>query len=216
MSRRGRVFLVGAGPGDPGLLTLRGAELLRGADAVVYDALVARALLDLAPPGASRIDAGKRGHEGKTLDQEEISKLLVDLAREGKQVVRLKGGDPFVFGRGGEEASACAAAGVPFEVVPGVSAALAAPAYAGIPVSDRRHAASFAVVTGHKDPADRATQVRWRELAVGADTLVVLMGLRTLEGVVAELVRHGRSPRTPSAAISEATTPRQCVVTAPL
>lgn len=216
MTARGRVILVGAGPGDPGLLTLRGAEALREADVVVHDALVSGEVLALARPAAERVNVGKRGHETPVLAQTEISALLVRLAREGRTVVRLKGGDPFVFGRGGEEASACAAAGVDFEVVPGVSAALAAAAYAGIPVTDRRHAASFATVTGHREPAASATQVRWRELALGADTLVILMGLRTLEAVVAELVAHGRAPETPAAVISEATTPRQRVVVATL
>ena len=216
MTKQGRVLIVGAGPGDPGLLTLRGAEALRSADAVVFDALVASELLALAPPEAERIDVGRRGQETLGRPQEEISALLVRLALEGKIVVRLKGGDPFVFGRGGEEASACAEAGVPFEVVPGVSAALAVAAYAGIPVTDRRHAASFVVASGHKDPATSATQVRWKELAHGADTLVILMGLKSLEGIVAELLANGRSPETPAAVISEATTPRQRVVTAPL
>jgi uroporphyrinogen III methyltransferase/synthase len=216
LSTRGRVILVGAGPGDPGLLTLRGAEALRAADAVVFDALSPPEVLAMARSDAARINVGKRGHDAPTLAQEEISKLLVDLAREGKTVVRLKGGDPFVFGRGGEEASACAAAGVAFEIVPGVSAAVAAAAYAGIPVTDRRHAASFAVVTGHKDPATSATQVRWAELARGADTLVILMGLRSIEGIVAELVAHGRAPDAPAAVIADATTPRQRVLTATL
>lgn len=215
MTPRGRVFLVGAGPGDPGLLTLRGAEVLRAADVVVFDALASPELLRLAPAGAERIDAGRRGHERCGRSQDEISDLLVRLAREGKTVVRLKGGDPFVFGRGGEEASACAEAGIAFEVVPGVSAALAAAAYAGIPVTDRRHAASFAVATGHGDPgAGRA--VRWRGLASSADTLVVLMGLRRIEAVVDELVAGGLRPQTPAAMISEATTPRQRVVVASL
>lgn len=216
MRRRGKVWLVGAGPGDPGLLTLRGAEVLRGADAVLYDALVDRSLLDLVPEHALRIDAGKRGHSDRNLLQDDITRRLVDLAREGKQVVRLKGGDPFVFGRGGEEASACVAAGVDFEVVPGVSAAIAAPAYAGIPVTDRRHSASVAIVTGHKDPLSGAAPVRWPEIAVGAETLVVLMGLRSLETWVAEILSSGRSPATPAAVIASATTPRQSVVSAPL
>ena len=216
MAKPGKVILVGAGPGDPGLLTLRGAEALRTADAVVFDALSSPDILALARPDAERINVGKRGHDLPTRAQPEISALLVRLARAGKTVVRLKGGDPFVFGRGGEEASALAEAGIRFEVVPGVSAALAAAAYAGIPVTDRRHAASFAVVTGHKDPAATATQVRWRELARGADTLVILMGLGSLEGIVKELLAHGRSGETPAAAIADATTPRQRVVMAPL
>lgn len=215
MTRAGVVFLVGAGPGDPDLVTLRGAEALRRADVVVYDALAHPGLLDLAPPGAERIDVGKRGHAPPTRSQEEICALLVERARAGYTVVRLKGGDPFVFGRGGEEAGACAAAGVPCEVVPGVSAALAAPALAGIPVTDRRHAASFAVVTGHKDPTQASRALRWDALADAVDTLVILMGMRSLEGIVAEVLRS-RDPATPAAAISWAGTPRQRVVEAPL
>lgn len=211
----GRVILVGAGPGDADLITLRGAEALRGADAVLYDELVARELLDLAPPGALRIDVGKRAHDAPTRSQEETQALLVKLAGEGKTVVRLKGGDPFVFGRGGEEASACAAAGVPCEVIPGVTAALAAPALAGIPVTDRRHAASFAVVTGHKDPARAARELRLDRVAAGADTLVVLMGMSNLDAILAEIARV-RSPHTPAAAIMWAGTRKQRVVEAPL
>src|SRR5262249_27919473 len=141
---RGRVILVGAGPGDPDLVTLRGAARRRGADVLVHASLVPRELLELAPPRAERIDVGKRGHDAPTRIQEEISALLVERAAAGKTVVRLKGGDPFVYGRGGEEASACRRAGIPFEVVPGVTTALAVPAFAGIPVTDRRHAASLA------------------------------------------------------------------------
>jgi uroporphyrinogen III methyltransferase/synthase len=207
---------VGAGPGDPDLVTVRGAGCLRRADAVVHDALVPRELLDLAPEGALRIDVGKRGHDLPTRSQEEINALLVRLAREGRSVVRLKGGDPFVFGRGGEEASACRAAGVPFEVVPGVSAAVGALAYAGIPLTDRRCASSFTVVTGHKDPTPSARETRWDAIATGADTLVVLMGMRGLEGIVARLVAGGRSPGTPAAAVSFGATPRQRVLVAPL
>lgn len=216
MSGRGCVVLVGAGPGDPGLLTLRGAQALRSADAVVYDALAAPELLALAPPGAERIDVGRRGHQPAGRSFEEAAQLLVRLAREGKTVVRLKGGDPFVFGRGGEEASACAAAGVPFEVVPGVSAAIAAAAYAGIPVTDRRYAASFAVVTGHGETTSAPSRVRWDALATGVDTLVILMGLKNLDRLVSDLLANGRAPDAPAAAIAEATTPRQRVVVAPL
>ncbi len=215
-ARPGRVYLVGAGPGDPDLVTVRGAECLRRADAVVHDALVPRELLDLAPAHALRIDVGKRGHDPPTRNQEDINALLVRLAREGRCVVRLKGGDPFVFGRGGEEGSACRAAGVAFEVVPGVSSAVGALAYAGIPLTDRRHASSFTVVTGHKDPTPSARATRWREVATGADTLVVLMGMRGVEGIVARLVASGRSPDTPAAAVSFGTTPRQRVVVARL
>src|SRR5262245_47588186 len=212
----GRVTLVGAGPGAPDLLTRRGERALRAADAVVYDALAPRALLALAKPEAERIDVGRRGHEEPPRTQEEINALLVRLAREGKRVVRLKGGDPYVFGRGGEEASACRAAGVPFEVIPGVSSALGALAYAGIPVTDRRHAASFAVVTGHKDPTQIREEIRWAELATAVDTLVILMGMRNLPELVAKLLAGGRAPDTKAAAVMHGTRPEQRVVEATL
>jgi uroporphyrinogen III methyltransferase/synthase len=214
--KRGRVILVGAGPGAPDLVTLRGAEALRHADAVVYDALAPDALLALAPPDAQRIDVGKRGHDAPTLPQEEITGLLLRLAAEGKTVVRLKGGDSYVFGRGGEEASACARAGIPFEVVPGVSSIFGALAYAGIPLSDRRHGASFAVATGHKDPGKPAQETRWDLLAHATDTLVVLMGMRNLGEIAERLIASGRGPATPAAVISDGTLPTQRVVEAPL
>jgi uroporphyrinogen III methyltransferase/synthase len=210
----GRVVLVGAGPGDPDLISVRGAEVLRRADVVLYDSLVARELLDLAPPEAERIDVGKRSHEAVTGSQQDIDALLVSRAREGKLVVRLKGGDPFVFGRGGEEASACHAAGIPFAVVPGITAALAAPAFAGIPVTDRRHAASFAVVTGHRDPGRPWTSIRFDQIE--ADTLVVLMGMKNLEKIVEGILGSGRAATTPAAVVMEGGTPRQRVVVAPL
>lgn len=212
----GRVLLVGAGPGAPDLITVRGAEALRGADVVVYDTLVARELLALAPAGAERVDVGKRGHEDPIRSQEEIQALLVSRARAGRVVVRLKGGDPFVFGRGAEEASACRAAGVPFEVIPGVTSALCAPSFAGIPVTDRRHGSSFAVVTGHKDATRPWTAIRWDRLATAVDTLVVLMGMRNLETIVETLITKGRDASTPAAVVMEAATARQRVVTAPL
>jgi len=212
----GRVILVGAGPGDPGLLTLRGAEALRAADAVLYDELADDALLALAPPEAERINVGKRGHDAPTRGQGDVNALLVKLAREGKTVVRLKGGDPFVFGRGGEEASACVAAGIPFEVVPGVTSAFAALGHAGIPVTDRRHSASFAVVTGHKDPTKVSAETRWEALATAVDTLVILMGMRNLPTLVARLLAAGRAADTPAAAVMWGTTSRQRTVVAPL
>ncbi len=212
----GRVLLVGAGPGAPDLITLRGLAALRAADVVVYDALAPAALLAEAPDGAERIDVGKRGHAAEPRTQEEINALLVARARAGKCVVRLKGGDPFVFGRGGEEASACAAAAVPFEVVPGVSSAIGVLAYAGIPVTDRRHAASFAVVTGHKDPTRASSSLDLEGLARSADTLVVLMGMRNLEAIVARILAAGRDPATPAAAVMLGTTARQRTVEAPL
>jgi uroporphyrin-III C-methyltransferase len=201
----GVVYLVGAGPGDPRLLTLRGAEVLQRAEVVVYDRLAPAALLDLAPRGAERVDAGKaRGRAA--LPQTAINRLLVDRARRGLTVVRLKGGDPFVFGRGGEEALALAAAGVPFEVVPGVSAAVAAPAYAGIPLTHRGLSSSAAVVSASQAggrPADL------RRLATAADTLVVLMAAERLGEVCAALVAAGRPADQPAAVVSWATTSAQ-------
>ncbi len=215
-ARAGRVYLVGAGPGDPDLITVRGAQVLREADAVVFDALAAPELLALAPAAALRIDVGRRGHAEPPRTQTETSALLVELARAGRTVVRLKGGDPFVFGRGGEEASACAAAGIACEIVPGVSSAIGALAYAGIPVTDRRHAASFAVVTGHKDPGEAAAETRWEALAHASDTLVILMGMRNLEALLARLLAAGLSPETPAAAVMDGSLPTQRVVVAPL
>jgi uroporphyrinogen III methyltransferase/synthase len=211
----GRVLLVGAGPGDPDLITVRGARMLARADVVLYDELATTELLDLAPDRAELINVGKRGHDVPTRSQDDINALLVEHALAGRTVIRLKGGDPLVFGRGGEEMSVCAAAGIPFEIVPGVTSAVAALAYAGIPVTDRRHSASFAVVTGHKDPTRVSEQTRWRELGMAVDTLVILMGMRNLEELLAELIAGGRSPDTPAAAIMHGTLPEQrtCVST---
>ena len=203
----GKVYLVGAGPGDPGLMTIRGLELLRKAEVVVYDRLVSPLVLEEAPPEATRIFAGKLTGS-HSLPQEEINKLLISHARRGKQVIRLKGGDPFVFGRGGEEAEALAEAGIPFEVVPGVSSAVAVPAYAGIPLTHRRISSSFAVVTGHE--CDKAEpSIDWGKLATAVDTLVVLMGIKNLAKIVAKLLTHGRSPDTPVALIRWGTTEEQ-------
>ena len=215
MSELGRVLLVGAGPGDPDLITLRGAKALGRADVVLYDELATQDLLDLAPARAMRINVGKRGHESPTRTQEEINALIVEHAKAGRTVVRLKGGDPFVFGRGGEEVSACAEAGIAFEIVPGVTSAIAAAAYAGIPVTDRRHSASFAVVTGHKDPSRAAEQTRWRELGSAVDTLIILMGMRNLAKLVEQLITGGKDPATPAAAVMHGTLPAQrtCVST---
>jgi uroporphyrin-III C-methyltransferase len=208
------VYLVGAGPGAPGLLTVRGLELIRAAEVIVYDRLVSPALLEEAPHSAQRIFAGKAaGYH--SLPQEEINALLIDHARAGRKVVRLKGGDPFVFGRGGEEAEALAEAGVPFEIVPGVSSAIAVPACAGIPLTHRRLSSSFAVITGHEACKDGA-KVDWTRLATAVDTLVVLMGLTNLPRIAAELATHGRAPETPVAVISSGTTEKQRVVTGTL
>lgn len=207
----GTVHLVGAGPGDPGLLTLRGARLLGTCTLVASDRLVARELLDLVPPDALRFEVGKRCGGG-TWSQEEINRLLVDAAQAGHALVRLKGGDPFVLGRGGEEAAACVAAGVPFEVVPGVTSAVAAPAAADIPVTHRGLASGFAVITGHEDPAKLESQVNWAAVAAFPGTLVVLMGLGRLRTITDLLIAHGRDPASPAAAVRWGTTPRQEVV----
>lgn len=201
----GRVFLVGAGPGDPDLITVRGADVLRAADAVVYDRLVSPELLSYAPTDAERIYVGKEPGRS-AVPQEEISAMLVAHARAGRAVVRLKGGDPFVFGRGGEEALACAAAGVPFEVVPGVSSAVSAPAYAGIPVTHRGVAQSFAVVTGSTAHGD---EVDLRRVATATDTLVVLMAAGKLAETCLELVAGGRPADEPAAIVQWAATPEQ-------
>jgi uroporphyrinogen III methyltransferase/synthase len=211
------VYLVGAGPGDPGLLTLKGRDLLGGADAVLYDGLVDARVLALARPGATLVDVAKTrpgGHAtGYGAAQRAINDLLVAYGRALGCVVRLKGGDPFVFGRGGEEALALAEAGIPFEVVPGVSAAVAVPAYAGIPVTHRGLASSVAVVTGHESPDKPAgTGVDWARLATGADTLIVLMGVTRLPAVVARLLAHGRPAETPAAVVEQGTVPAQRVV----
>ena len=199
-SRRGIVFLVGAGPGDPGLLTVKGRECLEHADIVLYDYLANPALLDHAPAHAERVYVGRRGR-GQYQDQTEINRLLIERARAGQVVVRLKGGDPFVFGRGGEEAEAVAAAGVPFEVVPGVTAAVAVPAYAGIPVTHRTLASTMTVVTGHEDPAKGTTVIDWPKLAATSGTLVFMMGMKTLPMIVSRLLADGRAADTPVAAI---------------
>lgn len=204
----GRVALVGAGPGDPGLLTVRAVKYLEDAEVIVYDRLVNPALLDLAPPDALRIFAGKRAG-AHCLPQTAINALLVHHAEAGRFVVRLKSGDPFVFGRGGEEALALAKAGIAFEIVPGISSALAVPAYAGIPVTHRGVAASFAVLTGHEDPSKPRDAVDWGKLATAVDTLVVLMAAATFPRIVGALLAHGRAPETPVALIRWGTTEAQ-------
>lgn len=207
----GKVYLVGAGPGDPGLLTVRGLELIRSAEVIVYDRLVNPELLEEARAAALRIFAGKESGL-HSLPQDEINALMIAHARRGLRVVRLKGGDPFVFGRGGEEAQALAAAGIPFEVVPGVSSAISVPAYAGIPLTHRQLSSSFAVITGHEACKDGAKTIDWARLATAVDTLVILMGLKNLPRIVSQLVAHGRSPETPAALIRWGTTEKQQVV----
>ncbi|MFI5229748.1 MAG: uroporphyrinogen-III C-methyltransferase [Gemmatimonadales bacterium] len=218
---RGIVFLVGAGPGDPGLLTLRGGELLVTCDAVVYDALANPALLALASvrDRAEPIelhDMGKRGGATESARQQEINALLVKLGREGKRVVRLKGGDPFVFGRGSEEAQALAKAGVAFEVVPGVTAGIAALAYAGIPVTHRGLSTSVTFVTGHEDPDKGAPTADWSALARVGGTIVLYRGVKTLPRTAAALIAGGLAPDTPAAAVQWGTHPRQRTVAATL
>jgi uroporphyrin-III C-methyltransferase len=201
------VALVGAGPGDPELLTLRAARLLAGAEVVVHDALVGDGVLELIPSSAERIDVGKR--PGRPVPQDLISALLVELGRQGKRVVRLKGGDPFVFGRGGEEAEALTAAGVPFEVVPGITSSVAAPAAAGIPVTHRGVAAAVTVVTGPRRSGE--PDVDWRALARIGGTIVVLMGVSQRAEIAHELMAGGLPADTPVAAIESATTPEQVI-----
>jgi len=207
----GMVYLVGAGPGDAGLITIRGLELLQRADVVVYDRLVDEGLLSNVRSDAELIYVGKSSGE-HTVAQSEINKILVAKAKEGKSVVRLKGGDPMVLGRGGEEAEALVANKISFVVVPGVTSAIAVPEYAGIPVTHRGLAASFAVVTGHEDPTKGESSVDWGELACAADTLVCLMGMGNLAAIVDEILKGGRAPETPVALIRDGTTPRQRTV----
>ncbi len=203
----GFISLVGAGPGDPDLLTVRAAKRLADADVVVHDALVSDAVLALASPAAECIDVGKR--PGQSIAQDLINVLLIRLAREGKRVVRLKGGDPFVFGRGGEEAFALADAGIACEVVPGITSAIGAPAAAGIPVTHRGLSASFTVVTGHRQRGE--TPVNWQALAQVGGTLVVLMGVAQRGEIAAQLVEGGLAETTPVAAVHRATTGAQTV-----
>ena len=216
-SSSGIVYLVGAGPGDPGLLTVRGRDLLATCDVIATDALVNPAIVAtarLANPGVEVRDVGKRGGSSESPSQAEIDKLLVRLGREGKRVVRLKGGDPLVFGRGSEEAQALAAAGVAFEFVPGVTAGVAAPAYAGIPVTHRGVATSVTFVTGHEDPAKPDTQTDWASLARAGGTIVLYMGVKTLPRIGAALVSGGMSPDTPAAAVQWGSYARQRTVVA--
>ncbi len=208
----GRVYLVGAGPGAPDLITLRAAAVMRRAQVVVYDSLVSPGVVAAVPAHAEMVFAGKRGGSGRELEQGEINQILVDRARAGKIVVRLKGGDPFIFGRGGEEAAALAAAGVPFEVVPGVTSAIAAPAFAGIPLTHREHASSVTFLTGHDDFAKNpAAAARWDESARAArgGTLVMLMGTARLRRNLERLISAGLAADTPAAAIQWGTTAAQ-------
>jgi len=208
---RGRVYLVGAGPGDPGLLTLRGKECISRADVVVYDHLANRSFLQYARREAEFIYVGKRGGH-HTVEQDRINSMMVERALEGLLVARLKGGDPFIFGRGGEEALKLAEAGVDFEIVPGVTSAIAVPAYAGIPLTHRRYTSTVAFVTGHEDPGKGDSSIAWDRLSTGAGTLVFLMGVGNLEKIAATLIRNGRAPETQAAVIHRGTMPEQRTV----
>ena len=208
MKSKGIVYLVGAGPGDAGLLTVRGAELLARADVVVYDALVNAELLRLVPKVAEVIYAGKRASQ-HAIPQDELNQLLVKHARAGKCVVRLKGGDPYVFGRGGEEAEELAAASIPFEVVPGISSVVAGPNYAGIPLTHRDHCSSYMVITGHEDPTKDETRIDWAQIARTPGTKVVLMGVERIAEICKSLVKEGMPGETPVAMVRWGTTGRQ-------
>jgi uroporphyrinogen III methyltransferase / synthase len=204
----GKVYLVGAGPGDPGLLTLKGKDCLAKADVVVYDNLANRAFLKFAGPEAELVYVGKQGGD-HTLGQEEINALIIQRAQTGCMVVRLKGGDPFIFGRGGEEAQELVKAGISFEVVPGITSAIAVPGYAGIPLTHRDFTSTVAFITGHEDPRKEQSSIAWDKIATGAGTLVFLMGVGNLPRIADRLMRHGRPPETPVAVIRNGTTAEQ-------
>jgi uroporphyrinogen III methyltransferase/synthase len=214
-ARPGVVYLVGAGPGDPGLMTTRSVELLATADVIVHDRLIPSGALEGVRSGAELIYAGK-GPGDVAIPQDEIEGLMVERARAGRSVVRLKGGDPFVFGRGGEEGEALARAGIPFEVVPGVTAGVAAPAYAGIPVTHREDASAVAFVTGHEDPAKGDSAIDWDALASFPGTLVVYMGVKRMGEIIERLIASGRDAREPAAAIERGTLPGQRTIEAKL
>jgi uroporphyrinogen III methyltransferase/synthase len=207
-----RVYLVGAGPGDPGLITIRGKQLLERAEVVIYDYLASKKLLNHVPREAEFIYAGKRGGVKHTHTQEEINQMLIDRARSGRRVIRLKGGDPFIFGRGGEEIEELVKAGIPFEVVPGVTSATAAATYAGIPITHRQYTSTVAFVTGHEDPAKQDSNIAWDKLATGVGTIVVYMGIKNLQTIMEKLIRYGRDPHTPVAVVRWASTSEQRTV----
>ncbi len=211
----GIVYLVGAGPGDPGLITVKGMECIRTAEVVIYDYLASPILLSATAPQAECIYVGKKGGD-HTLSQDEINALICKKALEGKIVTRLKGGDPFIFGRGGEEAEVLVDNKIPFEIVPGVTSAIAAPAYAGIPLTHRDHNATVAFVTGHEDPTKEESLINWPALATGIGTVVFLMGVKNLPKIVDQLIVNGRSPSTPVALVRWGTRPIQTSVTGTL
>jgi len=204
----GKVYLVGAGPGDPGLLTVKGKTLLEFADVVIYDALVSPQILELINPQAEKIHAGKRRGRHSLL-QEETTQLLIEKAQNHAIVVRLKGGDPFIFGRGGEEMEDLIQAGVPVEVVPGITSGIAAPAYAGIPLTHRDHSSSITFVTGHETAGKYRPSVNWEAIAKGSETIVIYMGVHNLPYIIQQLTQAGQSPETPVALIRWGTRPDQ-------
>jgi uroporphyrinogen III methyltransferase/synthase len=206
------VYLVGAGPGDPGLITIRGKQLLEGAEVLIYDYLASRKLLKYVPRDAEFIYAGKRGGGKHTHTQDEINQMLIDRAMSGKKVIRLKGGDPFIFGRGGEEIEELVKAGIPFEVVPGVTSATAAATYAGIPITHRQYTSTVAFVTGHEDPTKADSNIAWDKLATGVGTIVVYMGIKNLQSITEKIIRYGRDPHTPVAVVRWASTSEQRTV----
>ncbi|MFC1837181.1 uroporphyrinogen-III C-methyltransferase [Thermodesulfobacteriota bacterium] len=206
------VYLVGAGPGDPNLITIRGKQLLERAQVLVYDYLASKKLLKYVPRDAEFIYAGKRGGAKHTHTQAEINQMLVDRALSGRMVVRLKGGDPFIFGRGGEEIEELVKAGIPFEVVPGVTSATAAATYAGIPITHRGYTSTVAFVTGHEDPTKKNSNIAWDKLATGVGTLVVYMGIKNLPSITEKLIKYGRDPQTPVAVVRWASTSEQRTV----
>ncbi len=212
---RGKVYLVGAGPGDPKLLTLRAAELLAKADIIIYDRLVGSSILKLAPKSAKKMYVGKRSGKHE-VPQDKINELLVKAASEGKTIVRLKGGDPFLFGRGGEEAEVLLQNHVTFEIVPGVTSAIATPEYAGIPLTHRDYSSAVAVVTGHRAGDSSGKPVRWDRLASAVDTIVILMGIESLENIVKRLIDGGLDSNRPVAVVEQGTTDRQRVFIAKL
>lgn len=204
----GKVYLVGAGPGDPDLITRKGLRLLGEADVVIYDRLIPPELLWEARPDAELIDAGKQPTK-RRLSQESINQVMVDRALKGNIVLRLKGGDPLVFGRGGEEALACHEYGIQFEIVPGISSAYAVPAYAGIPLTHRHLSSCFTVITGHEDPQKPESSIDYEALANVGGTIVILMGVKRLTRITQNLIAHGLDDKTPAAIIEWGTTPRQ-------
>ena len=215
MNKKGIIYLIGAGPGDPGLLTIKAMECIKNADVIVYDYLAASYLLKYAKDNAEIIYVGKKGGH-HTLAQDKINSLLVTKGLQGLNVVRLKGGDPFVFGRGGEEAEILCSKKIPFEIVPGVTSAIAAPAYAGIPVTHRKYTSSISIVTGHEDILKQKTNIQWDLLARGKNTLVFLMGVKNLSNIIDNLIKNGKSANTPIALIRWGTTLKQKTITGTL